>query len=179
MDMLIEIPLGDRPDGLFTVDDVLRMDSPRGFRIELHEGVLRMTPPPAWRHQKVAARLERHFEDSGREVCRGNGIEINDVNVRIPDVLVLKRDAVVDENVGVHPPWIFEIVIEVVSPSSVEEDRLVKSEVYAKAGIPQYWRVEQRPAGHLVVIDHLRDGSYVTVREVPLDELLAGGGGLV
>lgn len=80
MDVLIEVPMGDPTSGLLTVDDVLRMDPSGRFRIELHEGVLRMTPPPAWKHQKVAARLERHFEDSGREVCRGNGIEFNDRN---------------------------------------------------------------------------------------------------
>jgi Uma2 family endonuclease len=179
MDMLIEVPIGDRSDGLLTVDDVLRMDPSGRFRFELHEGVLRMTPPPAWKHQKAAARLERHFEDSGRDVCRENGIEFDDHNFRIPDVLVVKRDAVVDEDRSVHPPWMFDVVIEVVSPSSFDEDELVKSKVYAKAAIPEYWRVHLRPEGYVVVIGQLQGGRYVSVREIPLDELLAGGGGLV
>ncbi len=175
--MFIELPVSDS-DGRFTVDDVLSVEPFRRFRIELHEGVLRRTPPPAWKHQKVASRLERYFEDAGRDACRENGIRFNDYNYRVPDVMVLKPDAHVDEDRSVHPPWIFEIVIEVVSPSSVDDDELVKSKIYAKAGISEYWRVELRAEGYVVLIDHLEGGRYVPAREVPLDELLAGGGGL-
>ncbi|GAA3187437.1 Uma2 family endonuclease [Dactylosporangium siamense] len=179
MDMLVEVPDGDElDDGLLTVNDVLRMPPRRGYRFELHEGVLRMTPPPAWKHQRAAYRIERFFDDAGRAMCHENGIRFDGRNYRIPDVLVLRQDVELDEERSVHPPEIFEILVEVVSPSSVEEDQLVKAKLYAKAGIPQYWRIEPRQAGYVVVIGHLQDGQYATVREVPLDELLAGGGGL-
>ncbi|MEV0561321.1 Uma2 family endonuclease [Dactylosporangium sp. NPDC050588] len=179
MDVLVEIPGGDETDGLVTVDDVLRLAPNRKYRFELHEGVLRMMPPPAWRHQKIASRLERYFEDAGRSVCQGNGIKFNSHNYRIPDVLVLKHGVAVDEDSSVHPPDLFEIVVEVVSPGTVDEDRLLKSKIYASAGIPEYWLVERRPDGYVVLLGRLRDGGYAWDREVALEELLAGGGGLV
>jgi Uma2 family endonuclease len=178
MDMLVEIPEGNRADGLLTVDDVLSMPPSRGYRFELHEGVLRMMPPAAWRHQKIASRLERYFEESGREVCQNNGIRFDDKNYRVPDVLVLKPGAVVDEDKSVHSPGLFEIVVEVVSPGSADEDRLIKSKVYATAGIQEYWIVERRPDAYVVAVGHLHGDHYVQVREVELEDLLAGGGGL-
>lgn len=179
MDMLVEIPEGGRSDGLLTVDDVLRMSPSRGYRFELHEGVLRMMPPPAWGHQKIASRLERYFEDSGREACQGNGIRFNDTNYRVPDVLVLKPGVAVDEDRSVHHPELFEIVVEVVSPGSADEDHLIKSKIYASAGIQEYWLVERRPQGYVVLFGRLQGAAYVWDGETDLEELLAGGGGLV
>ena len=34
------------------------------------------------------------------------------------------------------------LAVEIVSPSSVKMDRLLKPERYAAAGIPSYWRIE-------------------------------------
>ncbi|MFD2491822.1 Uma2 family endonuclease [Amycolatopsis jiangsuensis] len=39
------------------------------------------------------------------------------------------------------------LVVEVVSPGSGTTDRIVKTDQYAKAGIPFYWRVEQSAGG--------------------------------
>jgi Uma2 family endonuclease len=178
MDMLVEIPDGDRPDGLFTVDDVLRMSPSRGYRFELHEGVLRMMPPAAWRHQRIASRIEDYLEAAGREVCQNNGIRFDDQHYRIPDVLVLKSGVTVDDSLSVHPPGLFEILVEVMSPGSVDEDRLIKSKVYAAAGIEQYWLVEHRPEGYVIAFGRLQGAGYVWDREMDLEELLAGGGGL-
>ncbi|GAB3872275.1 hypothetical protein GCM10027610_137430 [Dactylosporangium cerinum] len=177
--MLIEIPEVDPTDGLYTVDDVLRLAPTRKYRFEVHGGVLRVMPPPAWRHQKIASRLERFFEDSGRVTCQGNGVKFDNHNFRIPDVLVLKRGAVVDEDSSVHAPDLFEILVEVVSPGTVDEDRLVKSKLYASADIPEYWLVERRPDGYVVLIGHREsDVAYSWDSEIALEELLAGGGGL-
>jgi Uma2 family endonuclease len=61
----------------------------------------------------------------------------------IPDLLVSSAD--LEE----HPRWLpaalAHTVVEVVSPSNAVTDRLTKTELYAEAGIPCYWRVEQRP----------------------------------
>jgi Uma2 family endonuclease len=42
------------------------------------------------------------------------------------------------------------LAVEVVSPSSLTEDRLVKSAQYVAAGIQHYWRLERQDAPEFV-----------------------------
>lgn len=68
-------------------------------------------------------------------------------------------------------------MVEIVSPGSEDLDRVTKHAEYARAGIPNYWRVERgRPA--TVYAFHLGTGadgrpSYIPFRTVLLDDLLA------
>jgi Uma2 family endonuclease len=62
-----------------------------------------------------------------------------------------------------------------VSPTSVDEDTIVKPKAYARAGIPEYWRVERTSGRYVVVMHRLQDDQYVQTGAVPLDELLAEG----
>lgn len=43
------------------------------------------------------------------------------------------------------------LVVEVVSPDSEERDRERKPQLYAKAGITHFWRVEDASGGKVVV----------------------------
>jgi Uma2 family endonuclease len=42
------------------------------------------------------------------------------------------------------PADLVHTVVEVVSPSNGSNDRVLKKKIYAEAGIPCYWRIEQR-----------------------------------
>jgi Uma2 family endonuclease len=61
----------------------------------------------------------------------------------IPDLVVVTRDRVC--SVDYLQPADVRLVVEVVSPSSVTMDRLVKPSKYAAAGISAFWRVETDP----------------------------------
>jgi hypothetical protein len=52
-------------------------------------------------------------------------------------------------------------LVEVVSPSAVLMDRVVKPVMYAEAGIPVYWRVELQGTPKIVACS-LSRGRYVT-----------------
>lgn len=51
-------------------------------------------------------------------------------------------------------------MVEIVSPGSEPQDRVIKPQLYADAGIAVYWRFELTPEPHIVVSE-LRRGRYV------------------
>lgn len=77
-------------------------------------------------------------------------------NTRQPDVVVYRRD---DPGQMLHPDRV-ALVVEIVSPSSKSQDRVMKPVQYADAGIPGYWRVEQEPTLSVVEYRLTELGKY-------------------
>ena len=50
-----------------------------------------------------------------------------------------------DPDAGRHDPGDFALVVEIVSDDSERGDRVVKADLYAGAGIPEYWIVDRHP----------------------------------
>jgi Uma2 family endonuclease len=128
----------DRP---LTVAD-LDLTPDDGCRYELDDGVLVVTPPPLVGHQIALGRLHLTLAaacPSGFEIVFGPGIQISDVNYRIPDLAVIRTASIrlTDRNIT-RPP---ELAVEVASPSTALYDRNRKKAVYAEYGIPNYWIV--------------------------------------
>ncbi|MEV0127003.1 Uma2 family endonuclease [Dactylosporangium sp. NPDC050688] len=167
--MWIVVPSGD-----LTVETVLSLKRTGEVPVELHEGTLRIPPPHFWWRQKTATTVTRHFRQLGRAALPGIGIRLGERSYRIPDVVVLRAGVAFDQDALLQEPEKVDMVVEVVEPASADEDRLVKPHVYARAGIPNYWIVDRG----VVSVNALRADRYVPLREVPLEELLAGGGGL-
>ena len=112
-----------------------------GFRYELHEGnLVIMSPTKQW-HYRVGWRLVRYFDNMGRHAGGEVGIKFARHDVRTADVAVFHGPA--DLNVAFYQPSEIALAVQVVSPSSEIEDRVTKPWVYAHAGIPEFWRVEQ------------------------------------
>ncbi len=79
-----------------------------------------------------------------------------------PDLIVLRADAVNARSRTFYPADAVVLAVEVVSPESEECDRKWKPQLYAQAGIPFFWRVED-PDGDPVVYAYERDpasGTY-------------------
>lgn len=78
---------------------------------------------------------------------------------REPDVFFLSGQAAqeIDEQRYVGPP---DLVVEVVSPSSVREDRVRKFTEYEQAGVREYWLVDPRP-NHRTVECFRRDDTGI------------------
>ena len=102
--------------------------------------------------------------------------------VRYPDLLVAfgvdpaayyRSNAYVISEQG-KPP---DFVLEIVSRSSRQADRVDKREDYAALGIPEYWRFEEaaRRRENRLAGDRLVDGRYepITIEELP-DGVLQG-----
>lgn len=112
-------------------------------RVELLEGVIvAMTPsnpPHATAVTKATYALMRAVADRGvvRTQC---DFIASRWSVPEPDVAVVPGN--VDDYTTSHPRSAL-LVVEV-SDSSVKQDRLSKSRIYAAAGVPEYWIVNLR-----------------------------------
>lgn len=113
-----------------------------GYRYELVDGQLLVTPAPNLGHQRCAFRLAAlldqaapaHFEVFMAPV----DWFVSPLTVFQPDILVVDADLPDDAKVTVTP----KLVVEVASPSTQRSDRSLKRDAYAGAGVPHYWIVD-------------------------------------
>ncbi|MGH3696034.1 MAG: Uma2 family endonuclease [Pseudonocardiaceae bacterium] len=137
-------PLLVVPSGGWTVDDL--DDFPESHhRYELTDGALTVSPSPSSLHQAVAAHLMIRLEAAAPKpliVTQAVEIRFGRQLTRIPDVLVVHS-----EQPGRHwfAPSEVLVAIEIESPGSHLEDRATKPALYARYGIPHYWRIELEP----------------------------------
>ncbi|MFE4260464.1 Uma2 family endonuclease [Streptomyces sp. NPDC056883] len=110
-----------------------------GYRMEIVEGNIVMSPLKP-HHARTIRLLWNTLED---QIPPEWGF-ISDVAVPFdgdnefcPDLAVIPG-AEADKNLSAYPPDLVELVIEVVSPSSVRNDYEVKDRAYARRGIPHY-----------------------------------------
>lgn len=116
-----------------------------GQRYELMEGELYVTPAPSPLHQRTSKRLQRMLE-AYFEV-RGVGEAFNapvDVilsrwDVVEPDLVVVADPGQISRRAIEGPPL---LMIEILSPSTIDMDREIKAKRYAAFGIPHYWIVD-------------------------------------
>ncbi|MGH8876430.1 MAG: Uma2 family endonuclease [Stackebrandtia sp.] len=130
----IDVPMHD-----LTVDDLERL--PDEYRYELHEGnLLIMSPATVW-HYRVGARLVRVLERKGKSVSGEVGIRLGNRSFRVADAAVFAGE--VDDTRAYFGPDEILVAVEIVSPSSEDDDHVDKPRRYARAGIPEYWRIER------------------------------------
>ncbi len=130
---------------------------PEGFPAQLIEGCLVKEPPPRYGHQRLASRLHVALVSvagAERAVFAPVDVPIDDFNVFQPDLAVL-RGTPPDHARDVGVPL---LVIEILSPSTCERDRVVKCGRYLDAGVSEVWLVD----GHNQTIElHTRGGHQV------------------
>ncbi|MER7755788.1 Uma2 family endonuclease [Kitasatospora sp. NPDC097643] len=139
------------------------MDVPEGFRAEIIEGTITLSPTGSSRHFDVNNRvLEGLFVHlRGGDWRPGNDCNVIDgFKVLIPDVFVARRDIeAIDhpDGKGLLASGV-TLVVETVSPGAENRrrDRVLKHRAYAAAGIPVY-----------VIIDDYDDGGAVTILTGP------------
>jgi Uma2 family endonuclease len=155
-------------DRVLTVEDMEDMPDDE-FRYELDDGVLIVSPAPSRLHQLAVARLTVILSvacPAGFVVLPGGGVNISNVQHRVPDVAVARADTF-DTVFQEVPP---DLVVEVASPRPRLYDRNRKKDVYQGFGIPLYWIVEpDRDRPELTVFE-LRSGVYEQVAHVVGDE---------
>jgi Uma2 family endonuclease len=129
------------PPEVWTLEDLANLPED-GRRYEIVDGVLLVSPAPGLPHQFVLNELcylLTHARPPGLAIVPGIGIDMGHTML-IPDLAVVARDAV--PGAVLARPADVRLAVEIVSPSSVSMDRLLKPVRYAAVGIPSYWRVE-------------------------------------
>lgn len=114
------------------------------WREELIGGKLvAMSPRPAFNHNRISENIDFIFRGYLRgKKCTplGDGYDLylDENNHFIPDfMIVCDRDKIQMDGVHGAP----DLVVEVLSPSTAQNDRGHKKEVYAKYGVREYWIV--------------------------------------
>jgi Uma2 family endonuclease len=75
-----------------------------------------------------------------------------------PDITVICDQSKIDKQGCKGAP---DLVIEILSPSNIRHDRLVKFQKYLAAGVREYWKID--PDNRVVEVHTLRDGGYHTM----------------
>ncbi|MER7991060.1 Uma2 family endonuclease [Streptomyces noursei] len=161
------------------LDFFLSLDTPEGFRAELVEGEIVVTPPPDGNHERFFSRLVRqvlqHAETdmdvsgaTGLLLPRGGRCPQNHV---IPDATFAPVD--LDLFRGAES-WMpsdgVALVIEVTSRRA-ERDRVDKRHCYARAGIPLYLLAD-RDASTLTLFNEASGDDYAGQTTVPFGKPL-------
>ena len=126
----------------FTYQDYCKLDE--SIQYELIYGELIMIPAPSSEHQKALTRL-------------GN-ILFNHVNQNnLGEIFYAPYDVILSDNLVVQPDILFiskgnenlikergffgvpDLVVEIVSPSSLKRDLEVKRRIYESFGVKEYW----------------------------------------
>lgn len=162
------------PPGGWTADDLDRVgaEGPYGEldllkRVELIDGVLViMGPQSAW-HRAMITAVTRNLEvqaPSEFAVTSEMDVKLGPRQRPVPDVLVLVADAAADLSRTYYDPAEVRLAVEVVSEESAVRDRERKPQLYAAAGIPYFWRIENVDGKAVAYVFELEP---VTGRYVP------------
>ncbi|MEV4415497.1 Uma2 family endonuclease [Catellatospora sp. NPDC049609] len=148
-------PLLRFPLGAWHFEDLL--DAPDdGYRYEIFDGSLLVTPPPPMPHANLVYRLRRQLDRQAPDVlavCETVGVLREDgTSYFVPDLVVF--DAVLlGTTLPALPAAAAKLVIEVVSPNNPSNDLVLKRHGYASAGVPEYWIVDARAQEVLVLTE--------------------------
>jgi Uma2 family endonuclease len=162
-----EVTVTERPwppaQGEWTYDDWLKLPDD-GYRYEVIDGVLYMSPPPLIRHQRTSSRIYISLSDFLRLNPLGEafyapvGVRLPNQPVPLqPDIIFVRAErlTVIQENYIEGVP---DLIIEILSPSNWLYDRREKMQVYQEAGVPEYWIVD--PRGETIEIYVLEQSVY-------------------
>lgn len=175
--------------GSYTWNDFVAL--PDDDRRELIDGELVEVEVPKRRHERIVGRLVYYLtgwamRHGGEVLPSGYKVRISDRRGVMPDVQLFRAgnepdDSQEDGLVDGRP----DIVVEVISPSSLRYDRMVKLGYYLALGVPEYWLVDpvERSLERLVhskagyVIREALDGDAIFAPKefrglkIPLGEL--------
>jgi Uma2 family endonuclease len=135
-----------------------------GIRKEILEGELFMTPAPSIKHQIVSQQLfvilYNYIKKNGfgKIFYAPCDIVFSDINIVQPDLIFISKknyEILTDLNIKGAP----DLLIEILSPSTKENDRIFKKQIYEKFGVKEYWIVD--PENESVEIWILKNHKYL------------------
>lgn len=152
----------------YTYEDILNW--PGDEQVELINGdVYMMAPAPSPDHQSISWELIVQLGNylKGKK-CRAyhapfdvrlfekDGDQPRHVDTVVqPDLLVVCDLSKLDNNGCKGAP---DLIIEILSPSTRQHDRLTKLNLYQRAGVQEYWIVD--PEEKTVIVMTLEDGEH-------------------
>jgi Uma2 family endonuclease len=136
------------------VFELFSATAPKGWRVELIEGEICVTPPANGEHEEIVSELSGQIRDHDKGLGRYTGIGLDVPGASrtgrvVPDLVIAPKGSFSDREEW-HDPSPVLLVAEVTSDSTAERDREQKIQGYARAGIPLYLLID-REAGEAVI----------------------------
>ena len=138
----------------YTIEDIYSL--PEGQRAELIDGIIYNITPPSFRHQKILSEINtaiNNYIKSKKGNCEvipapfAVFLNANNKTYVEPDIsVVCDKSKLDDKGCNGAPDWI----IEIVSPSTKENDYGIKLFKYCNAGVREYWIVDPLKNGIMV-----------------------------
>lgn len=123
-------------------------------------GEYSMSPSPTYRHQHIilnlAVKLKISFE--GRKchpILSPMDVKLAEDIVVQPDIMIVCDEKKIKDKYIEGAP---DLVVEVISRSSVAHDKVRKLKIYAEFGVKEYWIFSPYP--HMAELLVLKDGKY-------------------
>ena len=155
---------------------------PDDERYEVIDGELIMVAAPRRVHQassrNIGTPLDIYVKANrlGEMYYAPTDVILSDINVVQPDILFVSRErghVLADEGIRGAP----DLVIEILSPSTAQLDKVRKRELYARFGVAEYWQVDTDDLSVIVltlaVYDYETAGVFALGDSV-VSPLLAG-----
>jgi Uma2 family endonuclease len=135
----------------YTYSDYRNLDVDDNFSYELINGELVQKSAPSPRHQIILGNLFRKIDGHTFEKKLGTvlmapvDVFVDEYNAPQPDLLFVKNEhkEYITANGVFGPP---DLVVEILSPSSITRDRIDKMRIYRNFGVAEYWIVDPRYA---------------------------------
>lgn len=143
---------------------------------ELIDGVIvMMSPRPTVDHNRVAYNIATLFDvylHGKKCVPFSDGVDLflDEKNRFVPDFMIVCDPEKIKPNGVYGTP---DLVAEVLSPTTMKNDRSVKKEIYARCGVKEYWLAD--PSNKTVEI-YYGDGGAFALHDIyvlPMDWQLA------
>ncbi len=147
-----------------------------GCRYEIIKGELYMSNAPSYDHQfavtKLVSKMDHFVTENNLGVVLTAPFEIHlaeDTRPVQPDVFFIKaeRQPTTGAKFFEGAP---DLVVEVISPSSVKTDRHIKFSAYEEARVAEYWLID--PKAQSVEVYTLSAGEYALLGQFVNDEVI-------
>lgn len=157
----------------YTYSDYLQLDD--GKRYEIIEGKLIMVPSPSVKHQLVSnilcEYLGNYIRSNNLGILLGAPMDVylDDFNIVQPDILFIsrKRNNIITENYIKGAP---DLVVEILSESSLQKDRIDKKELYERFGVKEYWIVD--PMYKIIEVYTIKNKVYTLYKTFSQNDVL-------
>jgi len=154
---------------LLTYEDYKTFPDNDGIRKEIIEGELFMSPAPSIKHQTILRELSFLLyqfvkkNELGEIFFAPCDIVFSDINIVQPDLIFLSKEnhqILTDLNIQGAP----DILVEILSPSTKENDQIFKKQIYEKFGVKEYWIID--PGNETAEIWTLKNNKFSLFSEI-------------
>jgi Uma2 family endonuclease len=160
----------------YSYEDWLEMDEQ--VRVELVDGEVYLMATPEQQHQEILGEIYRQLANFLKgKPCKvfpapfGVRLSQHEDTVFEPDIVIV-CDPDHSKLNGKICDGVPDMVVEILSPSSIRHDRLVKFNRYLHAGVREYWIVDGET--NSVQVNTLENGRYITAMYSDTDTVPVG-----